>query len=208
MFVHTVFHLTCLNVVDCLCHIHGNGTALGVGHQAFGSQNLTHTAYKSIMSGGGNHHVKSKPVFLLDFFDVLFRTHEIGTCRCRFVCLCALGNYQNTHGFTCSVGQHNHTTNLLVCVTAVYAQFNVQFKCFVKFCRSNFNAFSIASAISYCFVLSYFFKASTYFFPFIGASLVFNNNAHAACRSCNHGACRFNDAAFKSTILSFAISSI
>ena len=64
---------------------------------------------------------------------IILTADEFRTCCFGFFFLFALRKYQNSLGLACSMGQYDRTSDLLVRVSSVYAQFDVNFYCFIEF---------------------------------------------------------------------------
>ena len=136
--IQTVFDLTCFDVVDCFCNIHGYCACLGVGHQAFRTQHTTQTANNAHHIGSCYCNVETEPVFILNLRNQILCAYEIRTCCKCFFSLCTLCEYQYTNCFTCTVRKNYGTTNLLISMSAVNTQTNMCFYCSVKFCSRCF----------------------------------------------------------------------
>ena len=100
--------------------------ALGVGHQALGAEDLTETADNAHHVGGSDDDVEIEPVFLLDLLDHVHLADVIGASLAGSVRLVALGEDENARGLTGTVGQDDRAADLLVGVTGVNAQLDVQ----------------------------------------------------------------------------------
>lgn len=132
--INAVFNFTCFDIGDCLCNIHGDGAALGVGHQALRAENAADSTDNAHHIGSCNADIKTEPVFGLNLFDHIFIADEI---RARFLCfasLVALCKNENANNLTGAVGQNDCAANLLVCVTGVNAQTDMRFNGFVELC--------------------------------------------------------------------------
>ena len=130
--VYAIFNLTGFDIVYGLGHVHGNGAALGVRHQALGSQYTSYTA-------DGAHHVRrsyanveSEPVLGLDLLYQVIVAHEIGAGGLGFLSLVALGENQHADGLAGTVRQNHGAADLLVGVAGVYAQADRGFDGLVK----------------------------------------------------------------------------
>ncbi len=134
--VQTVLHLTGFDLLDSGGHVGGHGAGLGGGHQALGAQDLTKTAYNAHHVGGSDNHVELKPVLLGDLLHQLHAAHIVSAGSLGVLHLGVLGEDQNPAGLTGAVGQNHGAANLLVSVTGVNAQLDVQFHGLIKFCGS------------------------------------------------------------------------
>ena len=130
--VYAILNLTGLDIGDGLSHVHGNGAALGVGHEALRTKNASDAANYAHHVGGSYANVEAKPVFGLDLLYEILITYEIGAGFLSFLSLVALGEHENANLLAGTVGQYNSTTNLLVSVTGVYAQTGGNFDGLVK----------------------------------------------------------------------------
>ena len=135
--VQTILHLTGLDLGHSATGIGGNGTCLGVGHQAARTQDLTQTTDNTHHVGGSDNNVEVHPVFLLDLLHHVLGTDKLGTGGLGGI---AAGKAQHADGLTGTVGQYHCTTDLLVGVTAIYAQADVDLDGFIKFCLTGLGA--------------------------------------------------------------------
>ncbi len=130
--IDAVFNLTCFNIGDRLGNIHGNGAALGVGHQALRSENAADTANNAHHIRGCDANIESKPVFGLDLLYHILIAYEICAGLEGFASLIALCEYENADGLAGAVGQNDCTANLLICVTGVNAEADMSFNGLIK----------------------------------------------------------------------------
>ena len=124
--VQTVLNTAGLGILDGLLHVHGDGTGLGVGHQALGAQHTTDAADQTHHVRGGHADVEVEPVLLLDLGDHVLGADVIRTGGLGFLGLLALGDHQYTDGTAGAMGQHHRAANLLVGMAGVNAQTDVQ----------------------------------------------------------------------------------
>jgi len=124
--VQTVLDLTSLDFLDSSADIGGHGAGLGGGHQTLGAQNLTQTANDTHHVGGSDDHVELEPVLLGDLLNQLHAANIVSAGSLSVLDLGVLGEDQNAAGLTGAVGQNDCATDLLVSVTGVNAQLDVQ----------------------------------------------------------------------------------
>ena len=131
-FVESVLNLTSLDLFDGLRYVEGDRSRLRVGHEALGSEDTSETS-------DGSHHVRScddyieiEPVFFLDLIDEVHVTNIISSVVSGFLRLFALGEDEDTDGLTGSVGENNRSADLLVSVSGINTQSDVEFDGFVK----------------------------------------------------------------------------
>ena len=124
--VQTVLNLTGLDFLNGSGNVGGNGTGLGGGHQTLGAQDLTKTANNAHHVGRSHDHVELKPVLLGNLLNQLHAAHIVGAGSLGFLNLGVLGENQNTADLTGAVGQNHGAADLLVSVTGVNTQLDVQ----------------------------------------------------------------------------------
>jgi len=134
--VETVLDLTCLSIGNSLSNIGGNGTCLGVRHKSTGSEDLTETAYNAHHVGGCDNNVEIHPVFLHDLVNEIHTAYELSACTLSSLELILLAEYKDSNALTCTVGEYNCASYLLISVTGVNAQTDMSLDSFVKFCLS------------------------------------------------------------------------
>ena len=132
--VQAVFDLTGLGFGNSLRHVGGHGTSLGRGHQATGAQDFTQTANHAHHIRGSNDHVEIHPAFALDLLHIFVASGEVCASSQSSVYVVALAESQNPNGFTGAVRQNHGAANLLVSVTRVNAQTDVELYGFVELC--------------------------------------------------------------------------
>ena len=124
--VQTILDLTGFRLLNGLGGVGSHGAGLGRGHQTLGAQDLTQTTHNAHHVGGGDDHVEVEPVFLLDLLHQVHLAHVIGAGGLGSLGLVALGEHQDADGLAGAVGQHDGAADLLVSVTGVHAQLDVQ----------------------------------------------------------------------------------
>ena len=132
--INTILNLTGFNIGNSLGNIHGNGAALGVGHQALRAEDTTDAADNAHHIGGCYADIESKPVFGLDLLYHILITYEISACFECFASLIALCEDENADGLTGAVGQNDCAADLLICVTGVNTEADMGFDGLVKLC--------------------------------------------------------------------------
>ena len=130
--IDTIFNLTGFNIGDCLGNIHGDGSALGVRHQALRTKNTTDTTDNAHHIGGSYADIESKPVLGLDLLDHILIAYEISACFECFTSLITLCKDENANGLAGTVGENDCAADLLVSVTGVNAQTDMSFNGFVE----------------------------------------------------------------------------
>ena len=131
--VKTVFDLTCFRFFNSLSNVHGNGTCLGVRHKALRTEKLTETADNTHHVGSCDNNVEIEPVFGLDLLNHVDVANVVSACCSCEVSLFALSENEGSYSLTGTVGKYDCTTNLLVSVTAVNAESDVNFDGFIEF---------------------------------------------------------------------------
>ena len=124
--VQTVLDLTGLRLLHGLGGVGGHGAGLGGWHQTLGAQHLTQTADDTHHVGGGDDDVEVEPILLLDLLDQIHLAHIVGAGGLGSLGLVALGEHQHADGLTGTVGQHDGAADLLVGVTGVNTQLDVE----------------------------------------------------------------------------------
>ena len=125
LLVQAVLDLTGLGFLDGLAQVGGHGAGLGVGHQAARSEQLAETADLAHHVGGGDHDVEVHEA-ALDLGDQIVVTDDISAGSLGGGSRGALGDGADADGLAGAVGQHDGAADLLVGVTAVNAQADVQ----------------------------------------------------------------------------------
>ena len=139
LLVQTVLDLTGLSVGNSLADVGGNGAGLRVGHQTTGAQDLTETANAAHHVGGGDQNVEVQ-VAAGDLGDQIVITDLLRTGSLSGLGGVALGDGDNADVLTGAVGQDNSAADLLVGVTAVNAQADVQLNGLVELSGSGLAA--------------------------------------------------------------------
>ena len=134
--VQTILDFTSLDLLDSSSNVGGNGAGLGGGHQTLGAQDLTKTANNAHHVGRSDNDVEVEPVFLGDLLDQLHAADIVSASSLCLFNLCVLSENQNAAGLAGAVGQNNCATDLLVCVTGVNAQLDMQLDGLVELSRS------------------------------------------------------------------------
>ena len=155
--VETVFNLTGFNFLNRLCYVHGDRARLGVGHQALGTENATYSTYDTHHVGSGNHNVEVEPVVLLNSLNGFLSADVIRARRRSRVRLVALGDNKHSLLLARSVGKNENAADLLVCLSGVNAQTNVNFDSFVELSLSRFEneLYSLAEVVRFGTVVGF-----------------------------------------------------
>ena len=95
--------------------------------------------------GGSYYDVKIKPVFTLDLLSQFFRSDILCSGSFRFLHFVALCEDQNSLCFSCAMRQNDRASDLLVSVSSVNTQFDMDFDRFIKLglrcCECQFDRF-------------------------------------------------------------------
>ena len=135
LLVQTVLDLTSLGLGNSLAQVRSNGAGLGVRHQAAGAQDLTETANAAHHIGSGHDDVEIHEA-AGDLCDQLVITDDISASSLSSSSSGALGDCADADGLAGAVGQNDSAADLLVSVTAVNAQTDVQLNSLVELGRS------------------------------------------------------------------------
>ena len=100
--------------------------AFGAGHQALGAEQLTETADDAHHVGGGDDGVELEPVLALDLLDQLLAAGVVGASRLGLFLALGLAEDEHADALAGAVGQHDGAADLLVGVTGVDAELDVQ----------------------------------------------------------------------------------
>ena len=125
--VETVLDLTGFDLVDGGGDVGGHSAGLGGGHQTLGAEHLTKTADDTHHVGGRHDDVEVKPVLLGDLLHQLHAAGIVGAGSQSLVELGVLGEDQHLAGLAGAVGQDDGAAHLLVGVTGVNTQLDVDF---------------------------------------------------------------------------------
>ena len=132
--VETVLDLTGFDFLDSGGDVGGHGAGLGGGHEALRAKNLTKTTDDTHHVGGSDDNVKVEPVFLLDLFHELHAAGVVSACCEGFVELRVLGEHENLAGLAGAVRKNDRAADLLVSVTGVNAELDMNFDSLVELC--------------------------------------------------------------------------
>ena len=130
--IQTVLDLTGLGFFDSLGDVGGNGTRLGVRHQTAGTKDLTETTDHTHHIGRGDEYVKFHPSLGLNLLDIFVVADIIGPCFLSSLDRVALADRKDSDAFAGAVWKNDRTANLLVSVTTVNAQLDMNLNGFVK----------------------------------------------------------------------------
>ena len=132
--VQAVLDLTSLGLLNRLGDVHRNGAGLGVRHEALGAQDLTEAADNAHHVRGSDDDVIVEEVLVLDLRDHVLCADILCASSRGLVSLGALGEYQHADLLAGAVRQDDRAADLLVCVTGVNAQLDVQLDGLVELC--------------------------------------------------------------------------
>ena len=125
LLVQTVLDLTSLGIGNSLANIGGNSTGLRVRHQTTGAQDLTETANAAHHVGGGDDNVEVHEA-AGNLCDQLVITDDVSAGCLSSSGGSALSDGADADGLAGAVGQNDSAADLLVSVTAINAQTDVQ----------------------------------------------------------------------------------
>ena len=131
--VETILDLTGLSFGNSLGNIGGNGACLGAGHKSAGAEDFTETADETHHVGRCDSNVEIHKAFALDPCDKILSTDYFCAGGYCCVCVCTLSENGDSDGTAGSVGKDDCAADLLVSVTGVNAQTDVNFNSLVKF---------------------------------------------------------------------------
>ncbi len=188
--VQAVFNLTGLNLRNGLSQIWGDRTGFRCRHKTFGAEDLTQAADDAHHVGRGDDDVVIKEVFLLDSVHHILRANVIGAGVKGFLLTIFLAEDKDLAGFARAVGQDDGAADLLIGVTGVNAQLDMEFDRLVKLGlrRVDDKAERVGCIILLCSVNE--LCALFIIFSSIHA-LALHDNAHAAGGTCDHAHRRF-----------------
>ena len=152
--VQTIFNLTGFRIGHGLCNIHGNGTGFGVRHQAFRTEYTTQATDGAHHVRGCDDYIKLKPVFFRNFFYQILSADIVCTGFFGSSCTVAFREYQCTNGLTGTMRQYHRTAYLLVCVTRVNTQTDMQFYRLIKvrLCGLTQQFDGLVGIVQFCFI--------------------------------------------------------
>ncbi len=133
-FVQPILNLTGFDILNGLGYIHGNGTCLGIGHQALRSQDFTEASHYAHHIRCRNDNVEIQPAVVLNLRDQLLAADIVRARRLRLVKFGPFCKYKNLHALTCSVRQYDCAADLLLRMTSVTACPDMKLDCLVEFC--------------------------------------------------------------------------
>ena len=132
--VHTVLDLTGLSFADSLLDVGSDGAGLGRRHQALRSEDLTETANSTHHVRAGDNGIEFKPVFFLDLLNEIHAACVICAGFEGFVNALGLAEAQDADGLAGAVGENDSAADLLVSVTAIDTELDVQLDGFIELC--------------------------------------------------------------------------
>ena len=132
--VETVLNFTGLGFGNCLLEVGGDSTGLRGRHEALRSEDLTETADGAHHVGAGDNGIELKPVFLLNLLNELHAAGIVGACSHDLVNALGLAENKDANALAGSVGENDGATDLLVRVTAVNTELDVQLDGLVELC--------------------------------------------------------------------------
>ena len=116
--VGAILNAAGLELGDHLGDVHGDGTQLGVGHEATGTKDLTDAANFGHHVGGSDSSVEVD-LAALDGSDELIGTDDVGAGLFSLASLLALGEDGDADGLAGAVGQGDGTADVLVGLTGI-----------------------------------------------------------------------------------------
>ena len=122
LLVQTILDLTSLDLADGLRHIHGDGAALRVRHEALRTEDAAQTADNAHHVRGRDDDVEVEPVFALDLRNQLLSADVIRAGLLGGLGLLAFGEHEDANLLAGAVRQHDSAANLLVGLTRIDAQ--------------------------------------------------------------------------------------
>ena len=130
--VETVFDLTGLQFLNGLRNVRRDRAGLRVRHETLRTKDTTDAADDTHHIRGRNDSVEVEEVFFLDLLDKIFSADEIGTGFGRFRRFGVASKDEDTDLFARTVRQNDRTTDLLVGVTGVNTQTDVELNGFIE----------------------------------------------------------------------------
>ena len=194
--VESVLDLTGFCLGDSLGNVRSDRTGLRGRHQATGTKDTTELTDDTHHVGSGDSNVEVQEAFVLDAVCKIFGTDDLCTGFFSGLGHIALGEDGDADALTGTVRENDCTTDLLVSVTGVDTQTDVSFDSFVELgfrCIAD-ELESFVYLISLGFVDELFavdiFLAV--FHSSLPPALVFHNDAHGTCGTCDHRAGRLD----------------
>ena len=123
--VKTILDLTSLSFLNSLSYIRGNSTSLGVRHKASRTEDLTESTNNTHHVGSCDNNLEVHPA-AVDLSNGVVVSDVVSASVLGSLLLVSLAEYQGAYLLTGTVGQNNCASDLLVSVTGVNAQTNVQ----------------------------------------------------------------------------------
>ena len=132
--VETVLDLTSLSLSYSLCNVRSNGSCLRRRHQALRSENLTELTDNAHHVGRCDNNVELEPVLGLDLLNEILSAYVVSaSCLCS-LSLIATSENESSNGLTGSVRKNDSTSNLLISVTGVNTETDVNLNGLIKLC--------------------------------------------------------------------------
>ena len=132
--IQTVLDLTGLGLFDSLSDVGGDGACLGGGHQSLRTEDLTETTDGAHHVGACDNGVELEPVLLLDLLNEIHAAGVVCACCQSLFLTLVLAENEDADGLAGAVGKDDSAADLLVCVTAVNAELDVQLDGLVELC--------------------------------------------------------------------------
>ena len=107
---------------------------LGFGIRPLGPRILPSLPTTPIISGVATTTSEIEPVFGLDLLSHLFGSYIISSGSFGFLGFRSLGEYQHLLGLAGSVRENDRASYLLIGMSAVNAELDMHFNCFIEFC--------------------------------------------------------------------------
>ena len=160
-------HATGLQFVDGLGHVEGNGTGLGIGHQAAGAEQTADLAHQSHDVRGGDGGVEVQPAFL-DLGHQVFSTHEVGAGGGGFGLLFTLTENGHANGLAQAVRQGHSAAHHLVGVLGVNTQADGHVDGFVELGEGSAQGFAHSVFNAQAFLQVHAFESFAKIFAMLG----------------------------------------
>ena len=123
--VKTILDLTSLSFLNSLSYVRGNSTSLGVRHEASRTEDLTESTNNAHHIGSCDNNFEVHPA-AVDLSNGVVVSDVICASVLGSLLLVSLAEYQGAYLLTGTVGQDDRAADLLVGVTGVNAQLDVQ----------------------------------------------------------------------------------